>query len=396
MGNFNLPFGVRVSNNNPLDAERYIANDITTRNNLISNGRAFNGLQVYVESDKTLYLLEDITIPKWVVLQSQSGTTIISDPTQILFNSGGTITGSSSFVYDYNNDKIIYNKNNKSFELSSNINDPTVVIKSNYIDGVAIDVASNSVNPMNSPIFSTVKSRGTQSSKSDIVGATSLFTHWSGGYFDNTEKQVVEINISSSDQWTTSSFPTQYKISTISSGNTFLEERFLIDGNGAIKFNNAYVFPQNSGTSNQVLTQSGNGYLYWNDITTSNSLSGLTDTTINAPQEGDKLIYSGGTWTNVTDVDTVYQENIGSGGTYSFVIGTSNNENAYFIHFMNKQNNTVFQMGELQLLHDGSDTQVTTNGQDIDLYVQYTAQISGSDVILICEVPNLSSDVIMK
>jgi hypothetical protein len=544
---FQLSNGVRVASNQPIDGDRYIANDINTRDNLISIGRAYNGLQVYVKSLKILYLLEDITIPKWVVLQTNSGLTAIeSEPTQILFNSGGTISGSSAFIYDYNNDKIIYNNNNKTLEFSSNISDPTIVIKSNYIDGLAIDVASNSANPMNSPIISTIKSRGTQSAKLNIDGVTSLFTQWVAGYFSN-EKNVVEINVSSTDNWTATSYPTQYKISTVSSGNTLLEERFKITDLGAIQFNNAYSFPTTSGLTDQTLILSGTGELVWSDINgglggaenglsvisnkvvlggnltnattissagfdlifenlyskqtindyyieqkvdggmqystlkltdnsfllksedtdiakeitiisdfnsglslssyidyktellinsnniqinntgntnfqgvvynkdysanytlrslvdkefvlslTGNTISGLTDTIIINPNEGDKLIYSGGSWVNVVDADTLYSENIGSGGTYEFVVGNKNETNAIFIHFMNYQN-TVFQMGELQLLHDGSDAQVTTNGQDLNLYVTYAARIDGNDIILICDVPSgLSGDVLMK
>ena len=145
------------------------------------------------------------------------------------------------------------------------------------------------------------------------------------------------------------------------------------------------------------MTQSGNGYLYWDDSSALvTSLSALTDTTITSPQDGDKLIYSGGTWINVEDVDEVHIQNIGSGGTFSFILGNKNDFNALFIHFMNHQDTTVFQMGELQLLHDGADSQVTTNGQDLDLYVTYSSRLSGNDIILDCDVPVLTGDVIMK
>ena len=53
----NLPFGVRVANSDPLDADRYIATDLAARDALISAGRAHTGLQVYVTSEDTLFIL---------------------------------------------------------------------------------------------------------------------------------------------------------------------------------------------------------------------------------------------------------------------------------------------------------------------------------------------------
>ena len=66
MGYFNLPFGVRVSNNQPLDGDRYVAIDLAARDSLITNGRAYEGLQVYIESGDTantgLWLLTDLGV----------------------------------------------------------------------------------------------------------------------------------------------------------------------------------------------------------------------------------------------------------------------------------------------------------------------------------------------
>jgi len=394
---FQLPDGVRVASNLPIDGDRYIASDISQRDLIVTNNRGFNGLQVYVESVKTLFLLEDVSVPTWVTLSTSTGGTFIeSSPTEIIFNSGGTLTGSSNFTYDYNNSILNFKDTKSDLSIRTSYGlDPTILLKSNFTDGIELDIAGNG--PLVVPVFSTIRSKGSQITKNNVVSDL-LFISAHQGYHNldpNSAVTGAQITVKA-ENWSANSYTSTYKISTVSSGNTSLDERLLIDVNGAIKFNDSYTFPQISGTSGQVLTQSGNGYLYWNDITATNTLSGLTDTIINNPQDGDKLIYSGSSWINVTDVDTVYQENIGSGGTYSFVIGSISNENAYFIHFMNQQNNTVFQMGELQLLHDGTDAQVTTNGQDLDLYVQYKAQIVGSDVILICDVPTLTGDVIMK
>ncbi len=56
---FNLPFGIRVSNDNPVDGNRYLATDQAERFSVVDNGRAFNGLQVYQQDTNKLYLLID-------------------------------------------------------------------------------------------------------------------------------------------------------------------------------------------------------------------------------------------------------------------------------------------------------------------------------------------------
>lgn len=58
MAFFNLPFGVRVAGSDPVDGDRYVAADLTARNALVTAGRSYDGLQVYVESNSTLYILK--------------------------------------------------------------------------------------------------------------------------------------------------------------------------------------------------------------------------------------------------------------------------------------------------------------------------------------------------
>lgn len=62
---FNLPFGVRIAGNDPVDFDRYIADTIAARDSLITAERAYEGLQVYVEADKTLYILKDVVNSLW-------------------------------------------------------------------------------------------------------------------------------------------------------------------------------------------------------------------------------------------------------------------------------------------------------------------------------------------
>jgi len=393
---FQLTKSIRITRNVPVDGDRYIVGTLTQRNDLLSQERSFEGLQVYVSADTSysgLWLLTGTTNNDWKRIDS-SQINIVSNNNDIIFNSGGTLVGNNKIIYDHQNSIFKVSDNKSEFLISSySFFEPTIQLKSNYIDG--IDISVSNTNPQFSGFLETCKSLGTQSNKSNISTAT-LFTYSHNGYWDQAENSAVtsaEIQIDAIN-WSNNSYATEYKISTISSGNSSLEERFKITKNGEINFNNAYTFPIESGTTNQVLMQSGNSNLYWGDV--SNSLSGLTDTIITTPQQGDKLIYSGVSWVNVNDADTIYIENIGSGGTYEFVVGDKNETNAIFIHFMNYQNN-VFQMGELQLLHDGTDAQVTTNGQDLNLYVTYSAKIVSNDIVLVCDIPSgLSGDVLMK
>ena len=67
MAFFNLPFSPRISNENPIDGDRYIAADIAQRDALITNGRAHLGLQVYVLTEKKLYILETLSPDFWAL-----------------------------------------------------------------------------------------------------------------------------------------------------------------------------------------------------------------------------------------------------------------------------------------------------------------------------------------
>ena len=74
---FSLPFGVRVSNTDPVDFERYLAQDLTERNTLVGSGREYVGLQVYVTNDATpanngLYILSALPAT-WLHITDESG-----------------------------------------------------------------------------------------------------------------------------------------------------------------------------------------------------------------------------------------------------------------------------------------------------------------------------------
>lgn len=67
MNPFSLPEGVRVAGATPVDQDRYLAADITARNNITAEGRAHPGCLCYVESDQELYIYIGIT---WVKVMS--------------------------------------------------------------------------------------------------------------------------------------------------------------------------------------------------------------------------------------------------------------------------------------------------------------------------------------
>jgi len=60
MAYFNLPFSVRISNDNPVDGDRYLVLDDTARDALITNGRAYEGLLIYHQASGALYYLNKL------------------------------------------------------------------------------------------------------------------------------------------------------------------------------------------------------------------------------------------------------------------------------------------------------------------------------------------------
>lgn len=62
---YELTKSIRITNAGPVDGDRYLAANTTVRDNLISQGRAFNGLQVFVQDIGKLYILEDKNVPTW-------------------------------------------------------------------------------------------------------------------------------------------------------------------------------------------------------------------------------------------------------------------------------------------------------------------------------------------
>jgi hypothetical protein len=79
MAYFNLPFSVRISNSEPIDGDRYIAVDIAQRDQLITDARAQVGQQVYVVSEKNLYILETLDPTSWTLVATSGSFELPSD-----------------------------------------------------------------------------------------------------------------------------------------------------------------------------------------------------------------------------------------------------------------------------------------------------------------------------
>ena len=110
MSFFNLPFSVRIAGAYPIDGDRYIAVDLSSRDALIGSGREFNGLQVYVESENILYVLVDKETPTWetlnaIQLSSDNGITVDNNVIELGGNLSKNTTiygGTASSNYNLN------------------------------------------------------------------------------------------------------------------------------------------------------------------------------------------------------------------------------------------------------------------------------------------------------
>jgi len=88
MAEFNLPFGVRIANNDPVDYDRYVAADITARDAVVTAGRAYEGIQIYVEADQSLYILTDLAPVTWEIVGNDASA--LADMKEYVDGSLGT------------------------------------------------------------------------------------------------------------------------------------------------------------------------------------------------------------------------------------------------------------------------------------------------------------------
>lgn len=143
----NLPFGVRVATDLPLDADRYIATDISARDSLITNGRAYVGLQVFVESEDVLYILKSGNVWEVIAIGGVTSATngVVIDNGEIKL--GGSITEPTTILAS-NNTLSFGDASDRFPALQLNISDVfnTSLIGSNPVN----DIKINSTNSGNS------------------------------------------------------------------------------------------------------------------------------------------------------------------------------------------------------------------------------------------------------
>jgi hypothetical protein len=98
----------------------------------------------------------------------------------------------------------------------------------------------------------------------DLLAATKI-----RGSYDAANPSLLHTSIlietRASGAWTTSNRGAIYTIDTVANGSAASFERFRIDSDGSIKFNDAYKFPTADGSANQVLKTNGTGALTFQD-----------------------------------------------------------------------------------------------------------------------------------
>jgi len=102
MAYFNLPFSVRISNDNPVDGDRYLTANATQRSELFSDGRAYEGLLSYHQDTGKLYILDNVSTQTWSEIGRTSDvgtvTSVSSSTTNQLTVANGTSTPLLSIV----------------------------------------------------------------------------------------------------------------------------------------------------------------------------------------------------------------------------------------------------------------------------------------------------------
>lgn len=103
---FNLPFSVYISNEAPIDGDRYVRTNQSERESLITLGRAHEGLQCYQQNNKVLYILKTLgvtpALSTWEAVGVGSGSTsswLVSGNDITNINTGNVGIGGSPSAY---------------------------------------------------------------------------------------------------------------------------------------------------------------------------------------------------------------------------------------------------------------------------------------------------------
>ena len=216
---FNLPFGVRVAGNDPVDKDRYQVGTIAERDQLVTDGRAYDGLQVYVISEQIVFILKGSTNSDWEVFGNGAGA--------------GT-TDYVSNVEVVNNDLVftgVGNAVNKSVALPIGATTPE---EENFALGYFVEPNANGVGTISDPMSLLQARDAIRQYKVDNgslpIGDTIVYLR--GGKYDiDAEGLILEAQDSG-----TSESPITYK--------AYSNEQVTFNGGVDIPFSEVTTVPQ--------------------------------------------------------------------------------------------------------------------------------------------------------
>jgi hypothetical protein len=172
----------------------------------------------------------------------------------------------------------------------------------------------------------------------------------------------VDITAKATENWSVGSTGSDFAIRTIKNGESVLQDRFEIQSNGSILFNNAYTFPTGNGTTGQVLkldsSAPGPGILSFQDESAGGVSSFNTITTDNATGEAEWDIAADGP--NIFFQPTNGQQNI-----ITLTGGTTPSDGSSGYLVLDPSQSGQFQLPPDAKINNG---QVFTGGTNLVLY----------------------------
>ncbi len=121
----------------------------------------------------------------------------------------------------------------------------------------------------------------------------------------------VIIHAVSTENWSSTNRGTEFYIGTVANGTAFTKKRFHIQGDGSIRFNDAYTIPADDGEAGEVWTSDGAGNISWQAPGSNPStISATAGDTITA---GDFVVIadSDGKWYRADASDTLLSTTLG-------------------------------------------------------------------------------------
>lgn len=298
---FNLPFSVRISNEQPVDGDRYLTADAAAKQAVIDAGRAYDGLLSYQQDNGKLYMLDDISTSGWTAIATEAYvnnaltgvTTTLADLTD------------TTIATPLNGELLVYDDSSSTWKNNSTINGDITIIGDFYVSGttISIDVANLSIGDNIVLINSGETGAGVTLIDAGIEVDRGSLPNYQFVFNETTETfRVGEIG-SLQAVATREDVPNDRALTYWNSGSTRLDT-ITIDGitgitsYNLIRYNTEHTFVNDNDIVDKRYVD--------NALTgTTTSLAGLSDTTISTPQDNDLLIYSGSSWINSPNLWTV-------------------------------------------------------------------------------------------